>query len=86
MNAGGGERSQVEGSNHRWRGAITDRGEQSVERSDPRWNEALLFRWLYGALADMLIRSEAVDQYQKPLYFFSLPFSHFSLHPLNPQP
>ena len=21
-----------------------------------------------------------------PLYFFSLPFSHFSLHPLNPQP
>ena len=21
-----------------------------------------------------------------PLYFFSLPFSHFSLHPLNPKP
>ena len=22
----------------------------------------------------------------QPLYFFSLPFSHFSLHPLNPKP
>ena len=34
----------------------------------------------------LMLEHDGLKQKLPPLYFLSLPFSHFSLHPLNPQP